>query len=187
MLEKLAGVLSQRGYLSGIIIDEVENLPSSSSYASRFGSLLRAYALVGFVPDHDYRYLEINRSLRRLYPKVLADAILGVEMAGGSAVQDPGTDLITRSWTRSGMIPSSSSGSIKRWELTLMRRNIFKTCAAPSPGRCKCGGRPSQPTGHLKIHTLLGDFAGLRLMIKLSIVHLVTRFRSMLAGATAIL
>ena len=123
MLEKLASILSQRGYLSGIIIDEVEDLPSSSSYASRFGSLLRAYALVGFVPDHDYRYLEINRSLRRLHPKVLADAIRGIEVAGGSAVQDPSTDLITinQEFTASIVIVrcfETSAGSA-RWKVRL--------------------------------------------------------------------
>lgn len=57
MLELLALILECRGYLSGLIIDEAEDCPSSSSFRSRFGSLLRAYSLVGFSPDHDYRYL----------------------------------------------------------------------------------------------------------------------------------
>lgn len=94
MLEMLSEILSRQGYLSGIIIDETEGCPSSSSYASRFGNLLRAYALVGFVPDRDYRYLEINRALRRLHPKVLVEALRGIELAGGHVVQDPNTDLL---------------------------------------------------------------------------------------------
>lgn len=94
MLAKLEEVLRQKGMLSGLIIDEVDDLPSSSSYASRFGSLLRAYALVGFVPDRDYRYLEINRRLRQLHPDIMKDVVRGIHEAGGRAVQDASTDLL---------------------------------------------------------------------------------------------
>jgi len=60
---------------SGLVIDESERLPSSSAYQSRFGSLLRAYELVGFTPDRDYRYIAINRELRRMHPQIVTDAI----------------------------------------------------------------------------------------------------------------
>lgn len=69
MLELLASIFSTKGMLTGLIIDEAEGAPSSSAYRSRFGSLLRAYELVGFAPDRDYRYLEINRKLRQLHPE----------------------------------------------------------------------------------------------------------------------
>ena len=95
MLEALQLLLQERGYLSGLIIDETERLPSSSAYQGRFGSLLRAYELVGFTPDRDYRYIEINRALRRMHPQIVKDAIAGIENAGGSVVQDPPTDLLT--------------------------------------------------------------------------------------------
>src|SRR5262249_53567127 len=62
MLAVLRKLLREHGYLSGLIIDEVEEAPSSSAYATRFGSLLRAYELVGFTPDRDFRYIEINRA-----------------------------------------------------------------------------------------------------------------------------
>jgi DNA invertase Pin-like site-specific DNA recombinase len=95
MLEVLQRLLQDRGYLSGLIIDETERLPSSSAYQSRFGSLLRAYELVGFAPDRDYRYIEINRALRRVHPNIVADVIAGIKHAGGSIKQDPATDLLT--------------------------------------------------------------------------------------------
>ena len=95
MLEVLRGLLQDRGYLSGLIIDEAERLPSSSAYQSRFGNLLRAYELVGFTPDRDYRYIEINRTLRRMHPQIVTDTIAGIEKAGGSVAQDPATDLLT--------------------------------------------------------------------------------------------
>jgi hypothetical protein len=76
-------------------LDETDRGPSSSVYQNRFGSLLRAYELVRFTPDRDYRYIEINRSLRRMHPQVVADTITGIERAGGQVEQDSKTDLLT--------------------------------------------------------------------------------------------
>jgi DNA invertase Pin-like site-specific DNA recombinase len=95
MLEALQRLLQDRGYLSGLIIDEVEGLPSSSAYQSRFGSLLRAYELIGFTPDRDYRYIEINRALRRMHPQIVTDTIEGIKNAGGWVEQDSVTDLLS--------------------------------------------------------------------------------------------
>jgi hypothetical protein len=95
MLEALQQLLQNRGYLSGLVIDETERLPSSSAYQGRFGSLLRAYELVGFTPDHDYRYIEINRTLRRMYPQIVTDTIAGIKNVGGWVEQDSATDLLT--------------------------------------------------------------------------------------------
>ncbi|GGG42345.1 hypothetical protein GCM10010964_32270 [Caldovatus sediminis] len=95
MLEALRRLLARRGYLSGLVIDEAEDTPSSGAYQSRFGSLLRAYQLVGFTPDRDYRYIEVNRALRALHPGIVAEAVEGIRRAGGEVVQDPATDLLT--------------------------------------------------------------------------------------------
>jgi len=95
MLATLRALLEQRGFLSGILIDETENCPSSSAYQSRFGSLLQAYEMVGFTPDRDYRYIEINRVLRQMHPQVLANTVAGIEAAGGVVAQDPVTDILT--------------------------------------------------------------------------------------------
>ena len=95
MIAALQQLLQDEGYLSGLIIDEAENLPSSSAFQSRFGSLLRAYQLVGFTPERDYRYIEINRSLRRIYPDLIARVVKGIEHIGGIVSQNPATDLLT--------------------------------------------------------------------------------------------
>jgi DNA invertase Pin-like site-specific DNA recombinase len=123
MLERLQYILEQRGSLSGLIIDEMPDCPSSSSFRSRFGSLLRAYALVGFSPEHDYRYLETNRMLRRLHPSIVAEALTGIARAGGSAQQDNTSDLLTinREFTASIVIArcfQTAAGSL-RWKLRL--------------------------------------------------------------------
>jgi DNA invertase Pin-like site-specific DNA recombinase len=81
------------GALSGLVIDEREDMPSSSVYRRRFGSLIRAYALVGYTPDRDYSYIEINRVLRRMHPDVVAVIVTGLEQAGGVVFRDPTSDL----------------------------------------------------------------------------------------------
>lgn len=94
MLAELRSLYENRGLLSGLIIDESDALPSSSAYSSRFGSLLRAYSLVGFRPDRDYRYIEDNRELRRRHPEVVAEVVAGIRAAGGRVAIDGQTDLL---------------------------------------------------------------------------------------------
>ena len=94
MLAILRELLVKRGFLSGVIL-EADDCPSSSAYQSRFGSLIRAYQLVGFTPDRDYHYIEINRALRRMHPSVIIETIAGIEAGGGWVKQDPISDLIT--------------------------------------------------------------------------------------------
>ena len=94
MLQSLRALYQQKGLLSGIVIDESDGMPSSSAYNSRFGSLLRAYGLVGFTPDRDYRYVEINRELRRLHPGILREVLDGLRATGSDAWQDLEADRI---------------------------------------------------------------------------------------------
>jgi DNA invertase Pin-like site-specific DNA recombinase len=94
LLATLRDILLREGMLSGLIIDEQDHLPSASAYRSRFGSLLRAYQLIGYEPERDYRYIEVNRALRRAHPKIVADIIDGITRSGGHAVLNPKTDNI---------------------------------------------------------------------------------------------
>ena len=94
MIVRLRILYQARGQLSGLIIDEAEDLPSSSTYSARFGSLARAYQLVGFTPYRDFHYVEINRALRALHPKIVAAAIEQITRIGGSVDQDPQTQIL---------------------------------------------------------------------------------------------
>ncbi|HEY5910722.1 MAG TPA: recombinase family protein [Verrucomicrobiae bacterium] len=94
MLDKLRGLLAQRGRLSGIIIDEAEGLPSSAAFNHRFGSLVSAYRLIGYDPGIDYSFIEINRKLRRQHPEIVASVIRQIEELGATAKLDPETDLL---------------------------------------------------------------------------------------------
>lgn len=95
LIEKLRRLFQQHGYLSGLIIDEAEGMPSAAAYAHRFGSLIRAYQTVGFTPDRDYQYLEVNQFLRRLHPEIVGQTERMIAEVGGAVVRDPATDLLT--------------------------------------------------------------------------------------------
>lgn len=94
LLGRLSALLVEKGWLSGLVIDEVEDMPSSSTFRHRFGSLVRAYQLVGYAPSRDYRYIETNRTLRTLHPDVVAQVIADIGAAGGTVRRDPITDLL---------------------------------------------------------------------------------------------
>lgn len=94
MLHLLRQALEKHGVLSGIVIDEDDDTPSSAVYRSRFGSLLRAYSLVGFRPKRDYTYLEINRALRRQHPELIEKMTEQIRRSGGWTASDPSTDLL---------------------------------------------------------------------------------------------
>ena len=50
LLNKLRDLLQNRGYLSGRLIDRTAEMPSRILYYNRFGSLRRAYGLIGYTP-----------------------------------------------------------------------------------------------------------------------------------------
>lgn len=94
LLTLLQGALQAEGYLSGIIIDEREDMPSSSVYRRRFGSLIRAYGLIGYAPDRDYSYIETNRAIRDAYPRILNEVIAGFEFLGGKVERNGDNQLL---------------------------------------------------------------------------------------------
>ena len=94
LLEMLRNLLQQRGGISGIVIDECDGMPSSSTYRQRFRGLVRAYALAGYHPNHDYECLRINGELRRRY-RDFVDQLLSALLTVASVVRDTATDILT--------------------------------------------------------------------------------------------
>lgn len=123
MIERLRALYRHRGFLSGLVIDEAEGMPSSAVYAHRFGSLIRAYQLVGFTPGRDYRYLEINRLLRRLHPTLVQEIERQIVALGGLVERDPATDLLSvnREFTVSIVLARCHvlQGGGQRWRIRL--------------------------------------------------------------------
>lgn len=95
LLDRLRTLLKHCGRLSGILIDECEDMPSSSCYASRFGNLVRAYELIGWTPQRDYAYIEINRKLRQKYHEIVSAIICDLRSSGATVVANPKDDLLT--------------------------------------------------------------------------------------------
>lgn len=94
MLEKLRALVILRGVISGIVIDETEGMPSSSAFRHRFGTLARAYRLIGFDPGVDYSFVEINRRLRKQHPVLVESVIQRLEQLGAQVVYDPKTEIL---------------------------------------------------------------------------------------------
>jgi len=125
MLHRLRQLYEKTGMLSGIVIDEQEGLPSSNCYRSRFGSLMRAYTLVGFDPARDYRYLEINRSLRLMVPELTVGIKQELLKVGASVDMSPSSDLllVNQEFTISIVIARcvQKSGGNFRWRIRFDR------------------------------------------------------------------
>ena len=123
MLAHLAALLKHTGWLSGFVIDEHDEMPSTSAYRTRFGSLLRAYKLVGYSPSRDYEYIEINRVLRSMHPEVVTDSVGAIERLGGTVRIDPATDLlvVNDEFTASIVVSRSfqTKGGALRWKIRL--------------------------------------------------------------------
>jgi hypothetical protein len=94
MLEKLRSILQRHGRISGILIDECEDMPSSAAFRHRFGSLVTAYTLIGYSPQIDYGFIEVNRRLRKQHPQVVAEVIAQIEAIGGTVARQDETDLL---------------------------------------------------------------------------------------------
>jgi DNA invertase Pin-like site-specific DNA recombinase len=94
MLKSLKELWSRHGRISGLLIDEQDSMPSSTAFRYRFGSLIRAYQLVGYTPSTDYSFLEINRYLRGRHPEVVQEVITRLSTMGVAVERDPKTELL---------------------------------------------------------------------------------------------
>jgi hypothetical protein len=126
MLVRLKELAKRQPMLSGQLIDATDDMPSSATYRSRFGSLIAAYRLAGFEPDRDYRYVEINRDLRAMYPKLIADVERRLDSVGATVTRDATSDLLLINGEYSAAMVLSrcrqtSAGSL-RWLIQLDRR-----------------------------------------------------------------
>jgi DNA invertase Pin-like site-specific DNA recombinase len=94
MLQALKELWARCGRISGLLIDEQEAMPSSAAFRSRFGSLVRAYQLIGYTPQIDYSFIEINRYLRGRHPEIIQTVITRLAELGVTVERDPATELL---------------------------------------------------------------------------------------------
>ena len=94
MLARLKQLIQRHCQLSSHLIDSSDDAPSSAAYRSRFGSLLQAYRLAGYEPERDFRYVEINRELRSMYPQLVTDVMHRLDAVGAKVTHDASSDLL---------------------------------------------------------------------------------------------
>jgi hypothetical protein len=94
LLEHLRWLYETYGQLSSFIINQTEDMPSSATYIQRFGSLRRAYELVGFHGGRNTDFVEVNRRLRQLHPEIVDRTTQTIRELGAKVAHDPLTDLL---------------------------------------------------------------------------------------------
>jgi DNA invertase Pin-like site-specific DNA recombinase len=95
MLAALKQLWTKHGRVSGLLIDEQEAMPSSAAFRHRFGSLIRAYQLIGYTPPMDYSFIEVNRYLRARHPEIVQEVITTLAELGVTVARDPASELLT--------------------------------------------------------------------------------------------
>ncbi len=126
LLGMLSNLLESKGALSGLLIDENDEMPSTAAYRHRFGSLVRAYQLIGYTPDRDHRYIETNRVLRVLQREAFEHTVERIREMAMSIEVDPQTDIIVANGEVSVSLimircTETAAGSL-RWKLRLDTR-----------------------------------------------------------------
>lgn len=94
LLERLKRLYKRHDFLSAKVIDQATDMPSAVTIGNRFGSLVKAYEMVGFIPTRDLTFVEVNRHLRQLHPEIYERAEKTISELGGSAERDPETGFL---------------------------------------------------------------------------------------------
>jgi hypothetical protein len=88
MLKGLRLLLKKRGKLSEKIIEDAPGLPSAADYQLRFGSIRKAYKLVGYESTRDCSYIDTRDARDQMVSDLQAQLIDALERAGQESVPD---------------------------------------------------------------------------------------------------
>ncbi|WP_271528799.1 recombinase family protein [Bradyrhizobium sp. CCBAU 25338] len=83
MLSGLRRTLAKRGRLGPTIIDETPGIPSSTVYHRRFGSLRKAYQLIGYAGERNCDYVESRQVWEQQRIQLASEIASEVEKKGG--------------------------------------------------------------------------------------------------------
>jgi len=93
LLEHLRLVYDEHGFVT-IPLMRKHGLPDHRRYLERFGSMIRAYELIGYVPKRDFRFLEAKPALRQTREGVVQTIAGSMRRVGSAVVRDSGTDVL---------------------------------------------------------------------------------------------
>jgi DNA invertase Pin-like site-specific DNA recombinase len=123
MLSKLKQLIAQHATVSSHLIDATDGMPSGAVYRSRFGSLVEAYRLAGYVPDRDYGFIEINRRLSTMHPKLIDNLVGRLASVDATVRRDANTGflIINEQFTASLFLSRcrQTGGGSLRWIIRL--------------------------------------------------------------------
>lgn len=94
LLDHLKRLYADAGQLSGMLIDQDPDMPSSATYRGRFGSLTRAYEMIGYRTERDHERVALNKRLREMHPEIITRTEAAIADVGGSVTRDTRTDLL---------------------------------------------------------------------------------------------
>ncbi|TPJ31480.1 recombinase family protein [Mesorhizobium sp. B2-7-2] len=94
VLAALKKVLARHGALSSSIIDAAPDCPKASLYHHRFGSLLKAYELIGYQPPKNWQFITSRERLASLRTQAIGDLLAAIGCVGGKATYDREADLL---------------------------------------------------------------------------------------------
>jgi DNA invertase Pin-like site-specific DNA recombinase len=124
-LDRLSALWREKGHLSHKIIIAAKNIPDTSTYINRFGSLTAAYRLIGFRPKPRYCWAETEARIRSIVDLTIADIISTIEKLGGNASFDEQARLLAVSSELTVSIGSaralSEGGGHVRWHVRINR------------------------------------------------------------------
>lgn len=89
ILKNLEALFRKHGRLSRSIIRKSKSVPSEDVYIHRFGSLRRAYELVGYDIENEFRYIQRWRTFDETYRNTAIKIQTIVRDVGGVCVYDP--------------------------------------------------------------------------------------------------
>ncbi len=84
LLEGLRKLWTREGTLSAKLINRSKRVPWTLLYARRFGSLMRAYDLIGFPLNREYSFVEARRTARKLGDKLRDEIAYRIRAVGGA-------------------------------------------------------------------------------------------------------
>ncbi len=122
MLEQLRGLLQRIGTLSGVLIDEDEETPSSGAFRTRFKSLHRAYGLIGYKPERDFSYIEANQKLREQHRQHWEEIVSRLRLDGATVEQSGNGLLLINGEFTTSLVLARSQETISgghRWLIRL--------------------------------------------------------------------
>jgi DNA invertase Pin-like site-specific DNA recombinase len=129
ILGKLARLFAEQGCLTTEMINAAEGVPHSTLYRKRFGSLRRAYELVGYRRDRNFEYFDGRRAVTATIATIAAELESNIQVAKQTADFDGQRDILTINGIAVSIVVARSvrlpTGSL-RWKIG---RKINRSCS----------------------------------------------------------